>query len=144
MTALCNRVWIMAATQGEARLSSKQLLEAAERMPQSEFDSFLKKMLLLRARRTASCLPRKEARLLQKINRGLSEKDRRRFYELIDKRRAEALTRTEYAELLKLTRQVDKRNVERLESLIELARLRGLTVDQLMNQLGIKPPPIYG
>ena len=30
-------------------------------------------------------------------------------------------------------------NVERLEKLIELARLRGTTLDQVMDQLGIRP-----
>jgi hypothetical protein len=86
-------------------------------------------------------LPDAEAALLQEINRGLSAESWQRYSVLKEKRRAETLTPEEQAELIFFSDQMEELNVQRMERLIQLARLRNLSVDTLMDELGIKSPP---
>jgi hypothetical protein len=86
-------------------------------------------------------LPVAEAALLQEINRGLSAESWQRYSMLKEKRRAETLTPEEQAELISFSDQMEELNVQRMERLIQLARLRNVSVDALMDELGIKSPP---
>ena len=81
-----------------------------------------------------------ESRLFAVINQGLSESEWQRFHTLNGRRRDETLTEVERQEFIAVTTRLEQLNVKRLEKLIELARLRGVTVDQIMDQLGIRPP----
>ena len=83
-----------------------------------------------------------ETALLMKVNSGLPAKVHRRYRELMGKVREERLTQAEYEELQGLTDQSELKQAERLEALVELARLRKTTLTELMDTLGIKPPPI--
>lgn len=83
-------------------------------------------------------LSAKEAQLLIDINRGMSESQWRRYHDLIARRQNETLTQAESQELISLCDQLEELNVARLEKLVELAGLRGVSLDQLMNQLGIR------
>jgi hypothetical protein len=81
-----------------------------------------------------------EPELLMKINQRLPAALQARFDELVARRQDEILTIEEHEELLRLTEQVEFMDVTRIEALAELAQLRGISVDELMNQLGIRPP----
>ena len=118
-----------------------QLLNAALQLPHAELDQFVKKLLSLRRQSEIPKLPARESELLLKINQGVPAQLQQRFDQLVEKRRDNALNPDEYQELLALTEQVEQFDVERLQWLIELAQLRGLTLDELMQQLGIKPRP---
>ena len=93
----------------------------------------------LRARRRAPTLPKREAELLQLINRGLSLEKRQRYNDLNDALSAENITDEEQQEWLSLIEQVKQFDVERLRNLIELAQLRRLDLDELIKQLGLRP-----
>jgi hypothetical protein len=64
-----------------------------------------------------------------------------RYHELIEKRRAGTITTDEYTELLELTDEVETLHAQRIEHLAELARLRGISLAEVMQQLGIQTPP---
>ncbi|MCP4663358.1 MAG: hypothetical protein GY856_48820 [bacterium] len=81
-----------------------------------------------------------EAALLQEINRGLPAETWQHYGELKEKRRAQTLTPEERAELIALSDQIEEMNVRRMEAVVELARLRHMSVDALMDDLGIKSP----
>jgi len=81
-----------------------------------------------------------EAALLREINRGLPAQTWQHYGELKEKRRAETLTPEEHAELIALSDQIEEMNVRRMEAVVELARLRQISVDALMDDLGIKSP----
>jgi hypothetical protein len=81
-----------------------------------------------------------ETALLVAINRGLPADLSVRLHELQDKAEDEALTPDEHAELVALVARVQALEVERLENLSRLARLRGVSLADLMDQLGIRPP----
>jgi len=59
--------------------------------------------------------------------------------ELIAKRQSYTITEDELQELIRLTDESERLNVERMKHLLELAHLRGVTLDEVMEQLGIKP-----
>ena len=80
--------------------------------------------------------------LRQKASEGLSTEVQQRYRELTGKCRNESLTEAEHEELLRLTDISERKQAERLEALVELARLRNTSLRELMNALGIKPPPV--
>jgi len=83
-----------------------------------------------------------ESDLLEEINRGLSEAEWQRYHELIQKRQAEQLSEYERSELEATANQLEQFNGHRMECLAKLATLRNTTLSKLMDQLGIKAPPV--
>lgn len=90
----------------------------------------------------APSLSREETELLLKINEGLPEDRQLRYNELLSKLSKETITEPEHQELLQLIPQVEAKNVERLKYLVQLAQLWNTSVDEVMDRLGIKPPPV--
>jgi hypothetical protein len=84
-----------------------------------------------------------ESKLLEAINRGLSEAVWARYHALVKRRREETLTPAEKDELIILSDTIEAASVVRLKLLQQLARLRGVSLEQLMDQLGIHGS-IYG
>ncbi len=123
------------------QIEKEQLLNAVLQMPRSEFEEFVRKAFSLKAREYAPVLSEKETELLLKINQGLAPALQQRLNELIDKRQSHTISPPELEELIRLTDQVEAFDVERLKHLIELAHLRGVTLDELIKKLGIKPVP---
>ncbi len=130
----------MPSIQVEAQLSHNKLLEAVSQFSYTELEQFVAEVIALRAKRQTPSLPRRESELLMKINQYLSEDLQARFDELVAKRQDESLTPEEHNELLRLIEQVESIDAARIEALAELAQLRGVSVDELMDQLGIEPP----
>jgi hypothetical protein len=84
-------------------------------------------------------LSRKESKLLLRINQDLAPQKRQRIEELTDKMEFESITDEEHAELLRLSDEMEKLAVERLKAVIELAKHRKVSVDEMMEQLGMEP-----
>jgi hypothetical protein len=80
-----------------------------------------------------------ESELLETINRGLPAEGWERYHDLIAKRRAETLTAAEHAELIATTEALEEANVQRVACLAELADRRRVSIDELMDSLGIRP-----
>ena len=85
-------------------------------------------------------LPADEAALLQEINRGLPDETWQRYGQLKKKRDAGTLTPEEQAELIAFSDEIEEMNVQRMGSVIQLARRRQMSVEALMEDLGIKSP----
>jgi hypothetical protein len=130
----------MPSIQVETQLSHNKLLETIGQFTQTELDQFVAEVITLRAKRQAPSLSRRESELLAKINQHLTAELQARFDELVAKRQDESLTTAEHEELITLTEPVERIDVEGIEALAQLAKLREISVDELMNQLGIKPP----
>ncbi len=130
----------MTTVQVAAQVSTDELLKAVSQLSQPELEQFASRVIALEAQRKAPSLPRAEAELLLKINRGVPPEVQRRYDELIIKRRAESLTPDEYDELLRLTDQVEDSEARRLEHLAELARLRKTSLPALMKTWSIRTP----
>jgi hypothetical protein len=128
----------MSTVKLEVQLSSEELLKAVEQLNQSELEQFVSKVIALQAQRKAVNLPHKEADLLIKINQAIPSHIQTHYDELIIKRDNETLTTEEYSDLLELTTQIENWEAKRIENLAELARLRGISLTQLMENLGIQ------
>ena len=73
------------------------------------------------------------------LRRNLSDEQRTRILELTDKMEFESITDKEHAELLRLTDKAEQLQAVRLQAAIELAKLRGVSFEEVMKQLGVKP-----
>ncbi|HSO76898.1 MAG TPA: hypothetical protein VLU47_18880 [Blastocatellia bacterium] len=75
--------------------SSKQLVQAVERLSPAELDLFADEVAALRARLHAPVLSGDESALFAVINQALLESDRHRLVELVERRSTETLTNTQ-------------------------------------------------
>lgn len=130
----------MSTIHVDAQVSPDELLKAVDQLAPPELESLLARVLAVRARHQAPCLPASEAALLLQINQGLPTPLRQRYAELIGKRRNESLTPEEHTELLRLTTEVENLEASRVRSLAELAQLRQTTLSALLDDLGIQAP----
>lgn len=80
-----------------------------------------------------------EAELLKKINLGISETEWTTYKHLVGLRRAENLTKEEHENLIELGDKIEQANAQRLQYVLALAQLRGVSLQKLMEDLGIKP-----
>ena len=87
-------------------------------------------------------LSKEETELLLKINEGLPEEVQLRYNELLIKQSEETMTEAEHKELVQLIPRVEAKGAERMRYLIQLAQLWNISVDEVMERLGIKPPPV--
>ncbi|HLG16466.1 MAG TPA: STAS/SEC14 domain-containing protein [Blastocatellia bacterium] len=120
--------------------SRKQLVQAVERLSPAELDDFVDHVAALRARRHAPMLSDDESSLFAVINQALPESDRQRLAELVERRSDEMLTPGEHSELLQLQQRLEALHAARVKALAELARTRGVTLNVVMEQLGIRLP----
>lgn len=128
----------MSTIKLEVQLSAQELLKAVEQLSQSELEQFVSQVIAIQAQKKAVNLPQQEANLLIKINQRIPADIQQCYDDLIEKRDDETLTPAEYNELLELTNQIENWDVQRIENLSELAHLRGISLVQLMEDLGIK------
>ena len=122
------------------QIETEQLLNAALQLPPPELDHLVARLQVLRRKSKAPRLSVKESELLRQINQGVPVELQQRHAALRKKLRRAKLTVSERRELLTLTKQMEQFDVERLRQLAELAELRGLSLSDLMRQLGLKPP----
>lgn len=123
-----------------SQLETKRLLDAAMQMSRAELERFVARLFALKARQEAPSLTLRESKLLMKINQGAPAEVQQRYDSLMRKRRRHKLTRAEHREVLTLTQEIERHDVERVKLLSNLARLRGLSLRDLMQDLGIEPP----
>lgn len=119
--------------------SVAELIDNAARLDKREFENFFKKIILLRAQRQPDVLPAEESELLQKINRGFPDSKWQRLDFLNGKLEDGALTKEEHVELLKLIDRYEAYTLQRARYLAQLAMLRKVSIDDLIESLGIRP-----
>lgn len=127
----------MANLNPKNETSADKLLQAAANLSSQELENFVNQAILVRAKRRASNIRKKEAELLLEINRGLSPDLQKRFDELAEKLAAENMTPDEREEFLKLTDRIEKQDAKRIGLLGKLAELRQISLDDLMRELQI-------
>ncbi len=84
-------------------------------------------------------MPLTESELLQKINIGLPEEVWFEYHRLTALRKAALLTDVEHQRLIELVNIIEMAHAERMKHVVNLAQLRGTTLDQIMDDLGLKP-----
>lgn len=119
------------------KVTNEKLLDAVVNLPKNEFER-----LIANAKRLRRTLPEnKEIGLIKKVNETvLSDSERLRFDELIEKRRNENISKNELDELQALTEKGEELNVKRLKYLVEIAAIRNKSLREVMKELEIFAP----
>lgn len=120
--------------------SSNAILIAARQMSIAELEQVVDQMLALRAERVAPHLSAEESALLERINQGLSASERVRMRALLEKRDEQTLAPAEWQDLTALTDKLELLHADRLAALADLAQVRGVTLDTVIQQLGLHFP----
>ena len=79
-----------------------------------------------------------EGQLLQRVQLNIHPRELEKYNRLVELRRQETLTEEEYARLLALTNRIEIAYAERMKYVVALAKLRGVTLEQMMLDLGIQ------
>ena len=122
-------------------MSAKSVLHEIEKLPDSQIDLVLRRLLLLRARRIPRSASARERVLLANVARGAPPKLLQEYRVLIVKRRAAGLGATEQARLITVSDELEAFNVRWLRWLSELARIRNTTVAKLVRKLELPARP---
>ena len=85
-------------------------------------------------------LSAKESLLLRKVNEWLPSETWQEYQELREKFREETVTEAEHQRLIEFSTRIETINARRIGFIAELARVRQVSLDEMMNQLGIIPP----
>lgn len=125
--------------QSNIQIELRDIIKSVAQLETSELEQFVNQLNNLLAIRKAPNLPVKEAELLLKINQWLPPELKQKYDELTAKRRDFMLSKVEHEQLLELVEIVEMQHVERMKNLIELAKLRQISLDELMETLGIMP-----
>jgi hypothetical protein len=81
--------------------------------------------------------------LLSKINEGLPSTFWQRYRALITRREEGTLSEAEQEELVSMSDQVEEKNLHRTEHLLALAELRGISLTEVVEQLGLRPESVH-
>lgn len=130
----------MPSVEVRSQVSLDELLRGVAQLDSGELEHFVSRVLTLRAQRIAPILVKEEARLLEKVNQGLSPANQERYRQLNAKRQAETLDPEEHAELLELIGRIEVADADRVRALTGLAQLRKVSVEELMADLGLRTP----
>ncbi len=79
-----------------------------------------------------------EDELLQRIQLNVQPKELEEYDRLVERRKAEQLSNAEYEKLLILTNRIEIAHAERMKYVVGLAKLRGVSLEQIMLDLGIQ------
>jgi hypothetical protein len=131
---------VIAMENMQSSPSVKAILTTLRQMPIAELEELVDQVIAIRAERVAPHLTADESALMTRINKGLPAEDRARMRALIERRDDETITTEEWQELTALTDRLELLHADRLAALAELAKLKGVTLDEVMRQLGIQFP----
>ncbi len=135
----------MTFAQGSPQVNIDQLIAGVAQLETPDLETFAAQVSMLLARRkTTTAHSRQETELLEIINRSLPEEVEKRYSALQDRVHDETITPAEHEELTKLVDITEMADAERLQALITLSKVRQVSLPDLMQQLGIYPPPIRG
>jgi hypothetical protein len=119
-------------------MTTEALLDSVRSLPTDQLEEFAVEVMRLTASRRSPALTKAETEALKEINRPLPADRVARYRELIGKRDASTLGIDEHHELCALSDWLEERNAERLGRVADLARSRGVTLAEMMSQLGLE------
>lgn len=120
------------------QLSFSDLIKRAADLNLEEYENFISSVNKLRAKKRHSNVSEEESALLTKINKGFPNEKWQQIQKLDNKMEALGLSKSEHAELTSLTEEYEEYTVYRLRLLKKLALLRGISLEEVMQQLGLQ------
>ena len=129
----------MSSVQIKSSVTVNDLIGGVEQLSNQDLDSFINNILSIRAKRKSAKLDKEESHLMEKINEFLPKEEFERYKVLIRKRDNKSLTEIEHGELIAFSDKIELIHAERISALAKLANLRGVTLDEIMKELEIRP-----
>jgi hypothetical protein len=119
----------------------QQLIQEAfqKGIPLDHYLATVLKQVVYKSRRQKAKRNLSESALLKHINLSVTSGEWVEYRRLIALRHAETISAIEYAHLIALGDKIEAANVQRLKYLVQLAQLRQVSLQKVMNDLGIKP-----
>ncbi|MCY7375919.1 MAG: hypothetical protein LH472_08085 [Pyrinomonadaceae bacterium] len=121
-------------------MNTQQIISKARTMPLADLEELVDEVLTIQAERRAPRLSGEESKLMKTIQRRLAESKQVRLRELQTLRDEEKLSVEGYAELAAITDELEEIHADRMKALLETANLRGITMTELMKQIGLNLP----
>lgn len=115
------------------------IIQSLSNLNLNELDLLMSRLIGLRRQKLPSVLTEIESTLLKKINTPIPVEIQKRYDLLLVKRDDHTLSDEEYSELLELTNYTEQHTVERLKLLMELSKVRNVSLDDLLDELELKP-----
>ncbi len=115
------------------------VLSALGQLNNQELNTIINEALSLRAKRAVPKRNKKEADLIRQIDEVIPAKESKRYIYLVKKAKEESLSPEELEEFSSLNEKIELYNAKRIKFLGELAALRGVSLEKIMDQLGIHP-----
>lgn len=116
----------------------RDIISSMTELELPDLEQFRNQLNLIIAQKKAPNLSKRETELLLKINQVLSNEQLSRYEALKVKMEEDNISLKEHKELLSIVKEMEVIDVVRLEALVELSQIRGISVQQLMKDLGIK------
>jgi hypothetical protein len=132
----------MAKNKAGRKPSVEDIVEQAKLLSPAELQRVTEELLTFQTELQITWELHIEPQLLQKIQQKWAPEKQTRYEELVALRREERITSKELQELVSLSDEAERRNADRMNALVALAVLRQVSLDELMQQLGIVAPPV--
>ena len=129
----------MTTVNVQSQISLDELYHGVEQLNQTDLEKFVNRVMRLQIKSRTPSLSKKESDLLLIINQGIAPHLWPLYKELKEKRRTDTLTPAEQEELISMSNQIEEANGQRIQALVDLAMLRDVSLDAIMQDLGIAP-----
>ncbi len=124
----------------QSEIDAKMLLAGVANLKVSELEAFIEELRGIVIKKKAKSKKYQDAALLAKHNETiLSKTKRKRHADLYEKLENDTITEKEREEFLSLSKEESSLRNERVKLLIQIATLRGVSLNDLMSELGLKP-----
>lgn len=125
-----------------------KIRKATEQMDAEEFDKITDRILQIRAERLGPRTPEREieilareVELLEQIQRKPDARIRKRYNSLKARRKRGLLNPDELQEMKDLYNQLEIQHSYRIGAVLELAEIRNKSLEEMMDELGLRTPP---
>ena len=116
-----------------------KVLEDANHLNDTELEQLLHEVAQLLAMRKGKTLSHEETTLLNNIYKPAFSPDEQKQYDTLYKKlQAGIIDKIEHHTLIALIEKQEQHHVDRLKNLMALAHIKKISLDELMNQLGIR------
>ncbi len=130
----------MSKTQAQPAFDAEAILAKAATMNIQELEDFARKLNRVIFQKKSSDTTFRQREMLRLINQTALPREKRVLYlQLAQKLENDSITEPERQHFLQLTEEEETLRNERVKMLIELAQLRNISLNQLMEELGLQP-----
>jgi hypothetical protein len=124
-----------------SQIDTRELLANAAKMGVQELEALMRELNNVLSRKKHKDKDHRERELLRLINETVLAKEKRERYWMLSLQLEEgSISAEEHRELMQLAGEEEWLRNKRVAYLVELSQLRNLSLSQVMEEMGLKPP----